>query len=302
MSLKESIIHSFKGMQFSLKDAYERFSDRYPKHSIRARIYESIGKEFNRVGKGIYFANSDDERVALIEGDGRDLSFIKDGSVDCIITDHPWSDEKSNKGGNRNFAIYDTFMYTRKDFEEKARILRDGCFLVEMLPAENSSNYEYLYEIKKMAEAAGFNYYAKVPWIKGTFVANTGRTSKNSEDIMIFTKGKPRAIRPDKKKDLAEPGVAHFMSGAKGMLPAAFNYQPPGKNERIHQAEKPVGLVEELLDFFTFEGELVVDQFAGSGVTGEACMKKNRLCILIEKSKEYCEKIINRLDLQPATY
>ena len=88
-----------------------------------------------------------DNRV--INGDGRDLSFLEDGSIDCIITDHPWLDEKANKGGNRNFAKYDTFEYTLEDFKEKARVLKDGCFLVEMLPAENATNFDYLYKIKK---------------------------------------------------------------------------------------------------------------------------------------------------------
>ena len=158
MSLKKSLLETFKGMSFSLSDAYEKFSSHYPKEQIRARIYESLGIAFKRIGRGVYFANSEAESVALIEGDGRDLSILKDGSVDCIITDHPWADTKSNKGGNRSFADYEAFRYTVEDFKEKARVLKDGCFLVEFLPAENESNFNYLYEIKKMAEEAGFLY------------------------------------------------------------------------------------------------------------------------------------------------
>lgn len=300
MSLARSIEMAFKGVQFSLKEAYERFLPRgYPKEQIRARIYEQLGKAFQRVGRGLYV--SLDEDVALIEGDGRDISFIKDNSIQLLLTDHPWEDEKSNKGGNRAFASYETFRYTEEDFKEKARVLQDGCFCVEFLPAENENNYEYLYEIKKMAQKAGLNYFCKVPWTKGTFVANTGRKAKNTEDVMIFVKGKPRAMRPDAKKDKNNPATApHYMSGCRGMLPTDFNVQPPAKNERIHQSEKPVELIERLLDYLTFEGELVLDQFAGSGVTGEACRNKSRLCILIEKSKECCKKIAERLNLKPA--
>ena len=296
-SLSKSIIMTFKGVKFSLKDAYEKFCPKYPKDSVRGRIYENLGKAFERVGRGLYIAKTEDESVVLIEGNGRELGFINDKSLDCIITDHPWADEKANKGGNRAFATYDCFRYTQEDFNEKARVLKDGCFLVEMIPAENESNYEYLYQLKKMAEAAGFQYYAKVPWTKGTFVGNTGRKAKNQEDMMIFSLGKARNMRPDAKKDKADPSVKHYMSGANGMLPTDFNVQPPGKADRIHQAEKPVGLVEQLLDYFTFENEIVLDQFAGSGVVGEACMKKNRKCILIEQSKECIEKIMRRLDL-----
>ena len=297
MSLTSSIINTFKGASFTLQDAYDRFCPAYPKDSVRGRIYENLGKHFQRISRGVYIADTDEETVALIEGDGRDLSFIKDKSIDCIITDHPWADERANKGGNRNFATYETFRYTVEDFMEKARVLKDGCFLVEMIPSENESNFDYLYKIKKMAEAAGFQYYAKVPWTKGTFVGNTGRKAKNSEDMMIFSLGKARNMRPDAKKDKADPTVKHYMSGANGMLPTAFDVQPPDKRSRLHQAEKPVGLVEQLLEYLTFESEVVLDQFAGSGVVGEACVKKHRKCILIEKSKECIEKIVQRLKL-----
>ena len=131
----------------------------------------------------------------LVEGNGRDLSAIQDEEIDLIVTDYPWEDKKSNRGGNRNFvSTYEeeTFRYTLEDFKEKARVLKDGAFLVEFLPAENENNFDELYRIKKLAQEAGFQYYAKVSWKKGTFVSNTGRKSKNTEDVMIFSKGKAR--------------------------------------------------------------------------------------------------------------
>lgn len=64
--------------------------------SIRARIYEGIDKGlFKRIGRGVYRVEKDGATCLLIQGDGRDLSFLHDESVDCIITDHPWSDHKS---------------------------------------------------------------------------------------------------------------------------------------------------------------------------------------------------------------
>ena len=184
----------------------------------------------------------------LIEGNGRDLSMLKDSSIDCILTDHPWLDVKSNKGGTRAFALYDCFRYTLEDFKEKARVLKDGCFLVEVLPAENENNYEYLYQIKKYAKEAGFIYYSKVPWKKGTFVSNTGRKAKNTQDIMIFSKGKARNMRYDKKKsDMT--GEKHYMSGCKGMLPTMFDVQPVARKNKIHQSELPVELCEKILEY-----------------------------------------------------
>ena len=198
-------------------------------------------------------------------------------------------DKKSNNGGTRHLAQYDCFKYTLSDFMEKARVLKEGSFLVEILPAENENNFDYLYEIKKMAEQAGFKYYAKVAWKKGTFVSNTGRKAKNTEDIMIFSKGKPRALRPDKQRGVINGVPTRFMSGANGMLPTEFNVQAiPNKLKNV-QTEKPVALFEQLLEYFTLPGELVLDQFAGSGVTGEACLNKKRKCILIEKWTVFIE-------------
>lgn len=230
----------------------------------------------------------------LLKGDGRELSRLEDAYIDCIITDHPWLDEASNQGGNRSFAAYDCFRYTIDDFREKARILKDGCFLAEMLPAENEHNYDYLYQIKQDAKKAGFLYYSKVPWKKGGFVSNTGRKAKNTMDVMIFSKGKARALRPDVKRSQGRQKPI-TMSGAKGMLPTEFNIPPVPKAKRIHSNEVPVELCESLIEFLTLPGEVILDQFAGSGSLGVAALRSGRSSILIEKDPDMVEQIRQRL-------
>lgn len=90
----------------------------------------------------------------------------------------------------------------QKNLQEKMRVLKEGAFCGEFLPEENEVNYQYLYEIKQMAIKEGFKYFTKVPWIKGDFKANTGRKSKNREDIMFFSKGEPRTLKLDAKKNI----------------------------------------------------------------------------------------------------
>ena len=295
MSIVRDLLEAFKGTEFTMKEAYD-VCPNVNKESVRSRIYEHIGVEFEKLGKNLYITK--DKDCVLIEGDGRDLSMLEDGSIDCIITDHPWEDPKSNKGGNRNFSAYSCFTYTVEDFKEKARVLKDGSFLVEMIPAENENNFDYLYALKKMAQEAGFKYYCKVPWKKGSFVSNTGRNAKNFEDVMIFSKGKPRALKPDKQRGVVDGKPTRFMSGAAGMLPTEFNAQAVSSRDRICCSEKPSALFEQLLDYLTLENEIVLDQFAGSGSVGEACLNKKRQCILIEKSKEQVQKIIERLGME----
>lgn len=293
MTIINTLLDVFKDTNFTLTDAYLA-CDTSNNESVRARIYENLNVLFERIDRGVYKAKHNGEEALLIEGDGRDLSFIEDSTIDCIVTDHPWEDSKSNKGGSRNFTNYDTFRYNQTDFNEKARVLKDGHFLVEFIPSENANNFEYLYELKTMAKAAGFEYYAKVPWKKGTFVANTGRTSKNSEDVMIFTKGKARSLRPDAKKNKQTNTLDHFMSGAKAMLPTAFDHQPPSRRERLHQSEKPVPLIQEILSYLTNPTDIILDQFAGSGSTMIAAIKNKCRVIGIEMDSKFCKTIKNR--------
>lgn len=409
-SIQITLMDYFADMDtFSVKEAQEvireaRLNVKEP--SVRARIYEGIDKGlFERVGKGVYTVKREvdgcESTCMVINGNGRDLSFIEDNSMDCIITDHPYKLDKSLKGGNRDFAQYDSFQYVQKDLDEKYRVLKDGCFLVEFMPEENGDNFEYIYQVKAMAKKAGFDYFAVVPWKKGDFVANTGRKSKNTEQVLFFTKGKCRNLRIDAKKEkeffathdlvelheaigasksftghmdgsgdwqhypeircdlklyikpIREHGyeqrliedlwsdfstksfdmlsdeykheyleqlsakeyiqlyltehdfefvdVTHeefhiYMSGAKGMLPTVFDVSPVAKSDKIHQAEKPVELLEQILDFVSLPREKVLDQFAGSGVLGEAALNTNRDSILIEKDETMYENICTRLN------
>ena len=323
-SLANTIYSCFKDKgEFSLKDAYSENSDK-PKETVRARIYDNLGVKFERVAKGLYKTIEGDESCVVIEGDGRDLSMLGDASIDCILTDHPWLDKKSNKGGDRNFATYDCFRYTLDDFKEKARVLKDGCFLVEILPAENENNYDYqkarvlkdgcflveilpaenennydyLYQIKKYAEQCGLLYYSKVAWKKGNFVSNTGRKSKNTQDVMIFSKGKARSLRIDAKKT-KDTGTPQYMSGTTQMLPAMFDIPPVARKNKIHQSELPLTLCERILQLVTRQGETVLDTFAGSGVVGEAALNLKRNCILIELAHRNILKIRDRLAGNP---
>lgn len=297
--MKQGMIHKIfecfsDGKQFTLKEAYQKVPDK-PKETVRARIYENMGVMFKRIDKGVYMAIKEGCACAVIEGDGRDLSGFGDESIDCIITDHPWLDKISNLGGNRSFADYDCFQYTIHDFEEKARVLKPGCFLAEFIPAENENNYEYLYKMKQMAKINGLEYYCKVAWKKGSVISNIGRKAKNTQEIMIFSKGKARELRLDAKRS-RKLGTNIYMSGACGMLPVQFDIEPVPRNRKIHQNELPVSLCEELLTFLTKDGEIILDQFAGSGAVGVAACRRKRNSIPIECVHERVVKILERLE------
>jgi site-specific DNA-methyltransferase (adenine-specific) len=55
----------------------------------------------------------------------------------------------------------------------------------------------------------------------------------------------------------------------------------------VHEAQKPVALLEYLIALSTTERQLVLDPFMGSGSTGLACVNLRRRFIGIEKEREH---------------
>ncbi len=71
-----------------------------------------------------------------------------------------------------------------------------------------------------------------------------------------------------------------------------FNY---GTDRGIHPTQKPVALIEYLIKTYTQEGELILDNTAGSGTLAIAAINTNRNYICIEKDEHYFEVMRNRI-------
>jgi len=75
------------------------------------------------------------------------------------------------------------------------------------------------------------------------------------------------------------------------------------RDRGLHPTQKPVSLFEYLIKTYTNEGDLVLDNCAGSGTTGIACINSNRKYILMEKEEKYYEIIQDRIkNYFPAKY
>lgn len=62
----------------------------------------------------------------------------------------------------------------------------------------------------------------------------------------------------------------------------------------IHPTQKPVSLLQYLIQTYTKDNEIVLDCCSGSMSTAIACLNTNRDCIMIEKDKTFFEDGVNR--------
>jgi DNA modification methylase len=67
-----------------------------------------------------------------------------------------------------------------------------------------------------------------------------------------------------------------------------------GDENRYHPTQKPVGLIQELIEDYTDPGDLVCDPFMGSGTTAVAAIQSDRNYIGFELDEENYRNVIER--------
>jgi site-specific DNA-methyltransferase (adenine-specific) len=133
---------------------------------------------------------------------------------------------------------------------------------------------------------------------------------KQHENVLVFSKITPKyspittprkVIRTNKKnysKGLSNP-LSRFIEKDRTYsvyLPKSIiEFSNANQTNKVHPTQKPVALFEYLIKTYTNEGDLVLDNCAGSGTTGVACQNLKRDFILIEKEPKYVEIIKQRL-------
>jgi site-specific DNA-methyltransferase (adenine-specific) len=151
-------------------------------------------------------------------------------------------------------------------------------------------------------------------WIKnrGSNFANTIREPfKEHETIQVFSRGKwtyNKQMQPRTGSGLDRVQYAfnkipksdnyrefNSIQQNQGELRVPSSWQKFNTEVGLHPNQKPVALMEYLIKTYTNEGDLVLDNCAGSGSTLVAAKNLNRQFIGIEKEEQYYNIIQERL-------
>lgn len=121
-------------------------------------------------------------------------------------------------------------------------------------------------------ESCGWVVKNLVVWDKKHF--GMGTNYRNQHELILY----------------AEKGDTEFPTHSTGNV-----IQFPRVDNKNHPTEKPVGLIEKILEASTSDADLILDPFMGSGTTGVACVNLGRKFIGIEIEEKYfniaCERI-----------
>ena len=144
--------------------------------------------------------------------------------------------------------------------------------------------------------------------LKTNFLNAKKQPLRSHEDILVFYK-KPCTYNPQGLKE-------GFISGGNKITGSYNSWESNSKkqthtgypssvlkianpnNGNIHPTQKPLELFEYLINTYSNEDDIILDNCMGSGTTAIASLKTNRKYIGFENDKKhgYYEKLINRIN------
>lgn len=84
--------------------------------------------------------------------------------------------------------------------------------------------------------------------------------------------------------------------GKRHMVFNCFEWVKDQKTPKIHPTQKPIGLLEKLIETFTDEGDVVIDPVAGSGTTLIAAERLGRKAFGFEIKKDFCRAFHEQME------
>ena len=229
---------------------------------------------------------------------------IPDKSIDMILCDLPYG---------TTACKWDTIIPFEPLWEQYKRIIKDNGAIV--LTASQPFTSALVMSNPKMFKYCGY-------WIKdkpSNFLMGRKQPLRYVEEWTVFYKNlctyNPiMELREQKNKrknkltssllkneiiginEKTDKYQERLLSGTKDYI-YPRNYQFfNNRTKGLHPTQKPVALFEYLIKTYTNEGDLVLDNCAGSGTTGVACKNLNRNFILIEKEQEYVDIAKKRIE------
>lgn len=202
--------------------------------------------------------------IKLMQGDCLEMmKEIPDGSVDMVLTDPPYGmDFQSNHRKEKYSKI--------KNDKELSwlNVWVDELFRVA---ADNTAHYVFCsfhnVDVFKQSLEKKFKIKNMLVWEKNNTSMGDLKAdfAPKYEMIIFLQKGR------------------RFINGSRDPNILKFNRT----GNKLHPTQKPVDLLQYLLEKFSDEGAVILDPFMGSGSTGVACKNLNRNFIGIELDEEY---------------
>lgn len=259
----------------------------------------------------------------VLLGDGlKGLQILPEESVDLIMTSpEPFQAEKQ---ADAESAYADYLEYMRKVIRECRRVLTEGRFMAitashVLIPrrsrSESSLRIAVIFDLHRIFMEEGFAFVDDIILRNADGSGRmTGRGSRFSVDrnplqykpqpvteyLMVYRKGRDvlidNLIHDHPQQELVE----------KSRIPDGYEktniWNISADLEEKYPARFPRGLAERVVQYYSFQNDVVLDPFAGIGITARAAAEQKRRFCMIEKNVETADYMMDDLRMRGSSF
>jgi modification methylase len=220
------------------------------------------------------------------------MSELPDNSVHLMVTSPPYN---VGKEYDKDLSLEEYYDLLKSVFKETHRVLVPGGRVAINIANVGRKPYIPLHSgIIQIMSDLGFFMRGEVIWDKGSSAggscawgswqsASNPTLRDGHEYILIFSKDDfQRKKHPSKKDTISRD---EFLELTKSVW--RFNTESAKKVK--HPAPYPIELTRRLIQLYTFEGDVILDPFMGSGSTAIAAINSNRYFIGYDNCQEYID-------------
>jgi len=261
-----------------------------------SKLYEGLNHEKNIR----YIENPIDSRNInkIFCKSSESMPELPDNSVHLMVTSPPYN---VGKDYDNDLSLREYRELLRRVFKETYRVLVPGgraCINIA-----NLGRKPYIplhsYIIEDMHNI-GFLMRGEIIWDKGSSAspstawgtwlkANNPVLRDVHEYILVFSKDTFTLRNPDRKRSTISK--EEFLEFTKSVW--SFPAERAGKVG--HPAPFPIELPYRLIQLYSFENDIILDPFAGSGSVCIAALKTKRRYVAYDIDKKYCELAERRI-------
>lgn len=241
-----------------------------------------------------------DNNAILLLGDSMELlKQIKPKSIDMIFADPPYflSGDGITCSGGKVAKVKKADWDIPLPIEDKHTFNREWIKLCKEALKDDgtmwiSGTMHNIYSVGMALEQEGFKIINNITWQKTNPPPNMScRTFTHSTETILWAKKDIKNIKYTYNYE-----VMKSLNNDKQMKDV-WDLSFASKSEKTygkHPTQKPIKLLERIIQASTNENDIVLDPFNGSGTTGVACKNFNRRYIGIDLSEEYLNISVSR--------
>jgi site-specific DNA-methyltransferase (adenine-specific) len=234
----------------------------------------------------------------IISSSSESMQELPDNSLHLMVTSPPYNVTKEY---DADLSLDEYLQLLRGVFSETYRVLVDGgraCINVANLgrrPYLPLSDF-----ISHIMLEIGFQMRGEIIWNKGagagvSMAWGSWQSASNPvlrdvhEYILVFSKGSFTRKKLDGKENTISK--EQFMEWTKSV----WTINPESAQKIGHPAPFPVELPYRLIQLYTFQGDVILDPFMGSGSTAIAALKADRKYVGYDNNPEYVKLANERI-------